>query len=44
MKQKEAKCKGEAKEVESGTMWTSVYTGCLTEMTKQRTQQLMSFK
>lgn len=43
IKQKETKCKEEAKEVEGGTIWTSVYYGCLTEMTKQRTQQLKSY-
>lgn len=43
IKQKETKCKEEAKEVEGGTMWTSVYYGCLTEMTKQRAQQLKSY-
>lgn len=43
IKKKETKCKEEAKEVEGGTIWTSVYVGCLTEITKQRTQELKSY-
>lgn len=43
IKKKEAKCKEEAKEVEGGTIGTSVYMGCLTEITKQRTQELKSY-
>lgn len=44
LKQRDPKCKLEAKESEGGSIWTVIFMGCLQTVTEQRTKELETWQ
>jgi uncharacterized protein YecT (DUF1311 family) len=43
VKSRDSACNSEAKEVEGGTIWPTIYYSCITEKTKQHRQELEKY-
>lgn len=44
LKQRDPRCKVEAKESEGGSIWTVIFMGCLQTVTEQRTKELETWQ
>jgi uncharacterized protein YecT (DUF1311 family) len=44
LKQRDPKCKAEAKDSEGGSIWTLIFMGCLQTATEQRTKALETWQ